>query len=136
MDQQPSTFFDGKYNDFTVSLQFTADGRSLKIYTESFSPPQEHSQTIDAAFIAQRPNFHFKTPTEVMQFCRGHFDCVMVNAQGIRINVSRAYQDGKGVIVEIPTNKSILEKTDIAMKYIFKFDRDLKALHQQQKADL
>ena len=63
-----------------------------------------------------------------MQFCRGHFDCVMVNAQGIRINVSRAYQDGKGVIVEIPTIRRNLDKLEVAMKYIFKFDRDLKTL--------
>ena len=73
-----STLFDGKYNQFTVNLELTGDGRRLTLFVGSYFPPQEYSQTIDAAFIAQRPNFHFRTPSEVMQFFQGHFDCVML----------------------------------------------------------
>jgi hypothetical protein len=71
-----------------------------------------------------------------MQFFQGHFDCVMLYPHGIRINVSRALADGRGVVVEIPTVQRHLDKMEIIMRYIYRFAEDIAALQDKRKTDL
>lgn len=41
-----------------------------------------------------------------MEFFKRHSDCIVVSAAGLRVDVSKALADGRGIIVEIPIIKN------------------------------